>query len=321
MNIPFSRFAEYFIAVAKSGSLRKASEQLFISVSAVHRQIALAEEDLGVTLFERLPNGLKLTLAGELLYADLLKWQKEFQQTKVRFDEIQGLSRGTIEFGLISALSEGFVLNSIQHMNQNYPWINLNIQIADSEKVATKITEAELDFGIILNPKVHNHLEVVAFVEIPVGFVLPCNHPLAQEDKIYFSDLINEYHLIPAAPLIIHDYVNALYKHHKFTPAKQTECNDIRMIISLLKQNSGISLLSYLDVLPMLDRQELVFKPIQEKGLYPLTVALCVAPKRQISRVSQLMIKHLIQEMDEIKNKVQQVSSAEVQKHLDLSAE
>lgn len=88
------------MAVARTGSLRKAAEQLFISVSAVHRQIILAEEELGVALFERLPQGLKLTLAGELLYADLLKWQKEYQLTRIRFDEIQGLSRGNIEMVL-----------------------------------------------------------------------------------------------------------------------------------------------------------------------------------------------------------------------------
>lgn len=73
MSLPFSRFSEYFLMVAKTGNLRKAADQLFISVSAVHRQIALAEEQLGVPLFERMPTGLKMTLAGELLYADLLK--------------------------------------------------------------------------------------------------------------------------------------------------------------------------------------------------------------------------------------------------------
>jgi len=112
MNVPFSRFAEYFLVVAETENLHKAAEQLFISVSAVHRQIALAEEQLDIALFERLPNGLKLTLAGELLYSDLLRWKKEFQQTRIRFDEIQGLKRGSIELGLISALSDGFVIES-----------------------------------------------------------------------------------------------------------------------------------------------------------------------------------------------------------------
>jgi DNA-binding transcriptional LysR family regulator len=307
MNTPFSRFSEYFIAVARTGSLRKAADQLFISVSAVHRQIALAEEELGIILFERLPSGLKLTLAGELLYADVLKWQKEFQQTRIRFDEIQGLTRGTIEFGLISALSDGFVMQSVQYMYQNYPWINFNIRVADSEIIARKIMEAELDFGLILNPKAHQHLEVVHFLELPLGFVMGKSHPLAEVEKIYFSDTLSDNHFIPAEPLIIHDYVQAMYKHHKFIPARKTESNDIRLMNNLIKANTGIGILSYLDVFPELEREELIFKPILDKGLHPLTIALCVAPKRQISRVSQLMIKNIIEQMEDLKAKVKDI--------------
>lgn len=304
VNTTFSRFSDYFIAVAKTGSLRKAADQLYISVSAVHRQIALAEEEFGIDLFERLPSGLKLTLAGELLYADLIKWQKEFQLTRNRFDEIQGLSRGTIDCGLISALSDGFVLDSIQYMYDNYPWINFNFHIQDSETVSNMIMDAEIDFGILLNPKGHHQLEVLSFVEIPIGFVLPKDHPLTKNEKIYLSDSVNDKHLIPGAPLIIHDYVQTLYKHHKFSPQQHLDCNDIRMIMSLIQKNLGIGLLSFIDTYPYLERDELVFKPIREKGLYPLTLALCVAPKRQLSRVSQIMIKHLIEQIEAFKLKL-----------------
>ena len=302
LNTPFSRFSDYFIAVAKTGSLRKAADQLYISVSAVHRQIDLAEEELGIELFERLPSGLKLTLAGELLYADLLKWQKEFQHTCIRFDEIQGLKRGSIEFGLISALSEGFILHSVRHMYRHYPWINFKIQVADCEVIAKRILHAELDFGLILNPKSHQQLQVMHFLELPLGFVLSKHHPLAQAEKIYFSDTLNENHLIAASPLMIHDYVHAMYKHHQFNPTRKTESNDIRLINSLIKDQIGIGILSYLDVLPGLERDELVFKPIIEQGVHPLTIALCVAPKRQVSRVSQIMIKHIIEQMERLKS-------------------
>ncbi|MCU4315030.1 LysR family transcriptional regulator [Acinetobacter bereziniae] len=304
INMTFSRFSDYFIAVAKTGSLRKAADQLYISVSAIHRQIALAEEEFGIDLFERLPNGLKLTLAGELLYADLIKWQKEFQLTRNRFDEIQGLSRGTIDCGLITALSDGFVLDSIQYMYENYPWINFNFHIQDSEKVSNMIMDAEIDFGILLNPKGHHQLEVLAFVEIPIGFVLPKAHPLTKTEKIHLSDTLNDQHLIPSAPLIIQDYVQTLYKHYQIAPHHQLECNDIRMIMSLIQKNLGIGLLSYIDAYPYLERDELCFKPIREKGLYPLTLALCVAPKRQLSRVSQVMIRHLIEQIERFKLKL-----------------
>lgn len=302
--MPFSRFSDYFMTVAKLGSFRKAADELFISVSAVHRQIALAEEALGVILFERLSNGLKLTLAGELLYADLQRWQKDFQQTKIRFDEIQGLKRGSIEFGLISALGEGFVVDALAQIYQDYPWINFNICMSDSEKIAHKIMNTELDFGLILNPKMHSHLDVLSFVEIPLGFVCANEHPLASHSKIYFSDTVDDNHLIPAEPLIIHDYIHALYKHHAFVPRQKTECNDIRMITALLKKNLGIGVLSYLDAYPLLQRHELSFIPIQEKGLHPLTLALCVAPKRQISRISQIMINHLATSMEQLNTQI-----------------
>lgn len=305
MALPFSRFADYFIAVAKTGSLRKAADQLFISVSAVHRQIVLAEEELGVALFERLPNGLKLTLAGELLYADLRSWQKEFQTTQKRLNEIQGLQRGSIDFGMIAALSESFVSTVMQSIAQQYPWINFKLRVLDSERIADLVINAELDFGLILNPKHQHQLQISAFIEMPLGFVIPKQHALAHKEKIYFSDTLEFNHIIPAEPLVIHDHVTALYKKQDFHPRHTIECNDIHMMISLLRQNLGISIMSYLDAAPYIENAEFEFRAINDHGLHPITVALCVAPKRQLSRIAQIMMNQIIIEMEALKSRMQ----------------
>ena len=57
----------YFEAVAEEGSIRRASERLHISPSAVDRQILKLEDHLGTPLFERRPNGMRLTDAGQLV--------------------------------------------------------------------------------------------------------------------------------------------------------------------------------------------------------------------------------------------------------------
>lgn len=305
MALPFSRFADYFIAVAKTGSLRKAADQLFISVSAVHRQIVLAEEELGIALFERLPNGLKLTLAGELLYADLRSWQKEFQTTQKRLNEIQGLQRGSIDFGMIAALSESFVSTVMQSIAQQYPWINFKLRVLDSERIADLVINAELDFGLILNPKHQHQLQISTFIEMPLGFVIPKQHALAHKEKIYFSDTLEFNHIVAAEPLIIHDHVHALYKKHDFNPAHTIECNDIRMMVSLLKQNLGISIMSYLDAAPYIENGAFEFRTINDHGLHPITVALCTAPKRQLSRIAQIMMNQIINEMEALKSRMQ----------------
>ncbi|WP_180350476.1 LysR family transcriptional regulator [Klebsiella pneumoniae] len=68
---PFSRFAHYFIAVARCGSLRRAAEQLHISASAINRQILQAEEAFGTPLFERLPDVLDEVQRGQLAFVPL----------------------------------------------------------------------------------------------------------------------------------------------------------------------------------------------------------------------------------------------------------
>lgn len=59
-----------FIRVAEAGSFNKAAEELYITSTAVIKQMNLMENDLGVRLFDRTHRGLTLTKAGESLYRD-----------------------------------------------------------------------------------------------------------------------------------------------------------------------------------------------------------------------------------------------------------
>ncbi|HDZ1973638.1 LysR family transcriptional regulator [Klebsiella pneumoniae] len=226
---PFSRFAHYFIAVARCGSLRRAAEQLHISASAINRQILQAEEAFGTPLFERLPEGLRMTTAGELLYDNLLRWQKEFRQTRQKFDELQGQAG----------------------------------------------------------------LSVLAFAELEVGIVMRPDHPLAGAKALSLGELSLERHIVPGAPLIVHERVALLYRHHDFAPENTISCNDIRLIKSLVLRGSGVTLLSLLDVLDEVQRGQLAFVPLRSTLLRPLTLALCTAPSRQLSRPAQMAIQTL----------------------------
>lgn len=177
---PFSRFAHYFIAVARCGSLRRAAEQLHISASAINRQILQAEEAFGTPLFERLPEGLRMTTAGELLYDNLLRWQKEFRQTRQKFDELQGMKRGSVSVGMVQALAEGGFAAALAEIIASWPWLELDLQVADSHTVSQKVRQADLDVGLILDPQGQAGLSVLAFAELEVGIVMRPDHPLAE---------------------------------------------------------------------------------------------------------------------------------------------
>ena len=297
---PFSRFALYFSAVARSGSLRRAAEKLHISPSAINRQILQAEETFGTPLFERLPEGLRMTTAGELLYDNLLRWQKEFQLTRQKFDELQGLKRGTVSVGMVQALAEGSFAGALADIIADWDWLELELQVADSYTVSQKVRQADLDFGLILDPEGQAGLSVLAFAELEMGVVMRPEHPQARSTALSLGALSQERHIVPGAPLIVHDRVEMLYRHYDFYPANSIRCNDIRLIKSLVLKGSGVTVLSLLDVLDEVKGGQLVFVPLRNKLLRPLTLALCTAPSRQLSRPAQMAIQKLTTVIEEM---------------------
>ncbi len=297
---PFSRFALYFSAVARSGSLRRAAEKLHISPSAINRQILQAEETFGTPLFERLPEGLRMTTAGELLYDNLLRWQKEFQLTRQKFDELQGLKRGTVSVGMVQALAEGSFAGALADIIADWDWLELALQVADSYTVSQKVRQADLDFGLILDPEGQAGLSVLAFAELEMGVVMRPEHPQARSATLSLGALSQERHIVPGAPLIVHDRVEMLYRHYDFYPVNSIRCNDIRLIKSLVLRGSGVTVLSLLDVLDEVKGGQLVFVPLRNKLLRPLTLALCTAPSRQLSRPAQMAIQKLTTVIEEM---------------------
>ncbi len=90
----------YFLAVARSGSVRAAAERLGVNHSTVLRRIAQLEEHLGAQMFEKLPSGYRLTNAGEevLQFAEQMEASSNRLETRVsgRDQSVRGLLRVTL---------------------------------------------------------------------------------------------------------------------------------------------------------------------------------------------------------------------------------
>ncbi|ADU72022.1 LysR family transcriptional regulator [Pantoea sp. At-9b] len=297
---PFSRFAVYFAEVARSGSLRKAAEKLHVSASAINRQILQAEESFGTALFERLPDGLRMTTAGELLYDDVMRWQREFRVTRQRFDDIQGLKRGNVSAGLVQSLTKGVVADALAEIARQHQWLRLELTVDNSHAISQLIRQSEIDFGLILDPAGQSGLDVLAFAELEMGVVLPPQHALSGRSALSLSELSGERHIIPGESLVVHERVAALYRKQGLAPDNIIACNDIRLIRSLVTQGTGICVLSLLDVMSEVAEQQLCFVPLKNSVLRPLTLALCTAPSRQLSRAAQQVIQRITEVIEEM---------------------
>jgi len=288
-----SRFIRYFMAVGRLGSIRRAADELSVSASAIDRQILNAEARLGVQLFERLPTGLRLTAAGEVMMAAGGRWQKQLGDTLSQIEDLRGLKRGHVDIAVIDALSKGHMPAAIHAIQQTHPGITIGVHVLGNEQVRRAIAANDVDFGILFDPQSYQDLTVRAFVDVVLGVVSPPDHPLAGRAGVRFSDCDGESVILPAAPLAVHQQVAVLEGTSGVTLHRRVTSDNIQMIASLVQQGGSLGILTSLDVTTEVRAGTLAFTRIVDKVLRPMTLALCTATARTPSYAAAMVLREI----------------------------
>src|SRR5260221_13886335 len=97
------RHLRYFVAVGEDQHYGRAAEPLGIAQPALSRQIPDLEKELGFTLFDRLPRGVKLSAAGKLLWGDARRILQDGDQAKMRGERGATGNTGTLRIGFVVA--------------------------------------------------------------------------------------------------------------------------------------------------------------------------------------------------------------------------
>jgi DNA-binding transcriptional LysR family regulator len=276
----FSRFLRYFMTVGRLGSIRRAADELNVSASAIARQILNVEAELGTPLFERLPSGLRLTAAGEIMMAAGGRWQKNMADVRAQIEDLRGLKRGHVDMAVIDAMAKGVIPGAIHALQQRYPGITISVRVLENEAVRRAVSAGEVDFGILFEPHSYRDLTVRAFAEVVLGFVTPSGHHLARRSEARFSACMGEPLIVPAEPLQVSQQIAVLEGATGLQPERAASSDNIQMITSLVLQGVGVGVLTSLDVMTEVERGLLAFTRISDTLLRPMTLALCTASAR-----------------------------------------
>jgi DNA-binding transcriptional LysR family regulator len=120
-----------FHAVADAGSLTHAGEQLFLSQSAVSRQIRALEESLNTTLFRRHARGLILTEQGELLYEATRAMAKRLETTAARIRDSEDAVFGELRVTTTTGFGTLWLVPRLTRLFARYPNLKLDLILAE----------------------------------------------------------------------------------------------------------------------------------------------------------------------------------------------
>jgi len=117
----------FLLAVAREASVRKAADKLGTSRSTVLRRITALEGELGVRLFERMPNGYFTTPAGEEMLRAAERMEAEANAADRRLAGRDAELSGTIRVSLSGALATYVLMPDFAAFGQAHPEIRLEI--------------------------------------------------------------------------------------------------------------------------------------------------------------------------------------------------
>ena len=120
-----------FHAVADAGSLTAAGEKLYLSQSAVSRQIRALEEALNATLFHRHARGLILTEQGELLFDATKSMNKRLEAAAARIRDSDEEVFGDLKVTTTIGFGSLWLAPRLAKLYEKYPDLRIDLMLEE----------------------------------------------------------------------------------------------------------------------------------------------------------------------------------------------
>ncbi|ALL39286.1 LysR family transcriptional regulator [Serratia marcescens] len=178
-----------FVAIARHGSFSRAGEAIGLTQSAVSHSVKELEAEVGVRLLDRTTREVVLTDAGLRLANRVERLLDELQTTLLDVRSFGVQRSGTVRVATSQTISAHLMPQCIAAGEREYPEIRIMLRDQAQQQVLHSVRNAEVDFGIVVDPVQAVDLECEAVLHEP--FLLLCrdDHPFAAQQAVHWSAL------------------------------------------------------------------------------------------------------------------------------------
>ena len=295
-----ARILKYLDEVVRCGSIRQAAEKLNIASSAINRQILDLEEGLGTPIFQRLPRGLRLTAAGEILIQHVRQTLKDYERVRERMLDLEGLRAGHVVVAVMNGPAEGFLPAVGLAFRRRFPGIKLTVRSEFSDGVLRCVESGDADLGLGYNLPPQHGLHVVQVFEATLGAVVAASHDLAARRPVRLSDCAN-YPLVVADPtLTISRILRLAFRRANLPLSPAFETNSVGMMKAIVRDGRHVTFLSQPDLRRQDSEGGLVFVPVTGAAFPRQPLSLVQRPNATLGLAASLFAEDLRRELTEI---------------------
>jgi len=281
---------KYFDTVVRLGSIRKAAEQLNVASSAINRQLLRLEDMLGTRLFERLPRGVRLTPAGEILIQHVRSTLREFDLARSDIEDLKGLRKGSILIAATEGIAAEFLPRVLSEFHKAHPGISCNVTVLGGDQLIALLRSNEADIGLMFNPPPKSGVNWGASVPLKIGAVMTPDHPLAKRRSLRLEECQPYPVILPDMTFPNRSWLDAAIAGSSVQLQMVVCSNSFQLMRELAKEGMGIVFQTTIGIEDELGSGKLVYVPLRDSAMVPSVLVALVRAKQELHVAASIFL-------------------------------
>jgi LysR family transcriptional regulator, transcriptional activator of the cysJI operon len=178
-----------FYTVARRLSFTKAAEELFISQPAVTKHIHELEQQLGMALFERIGNRIKITRAGNILLKHADDIFTTYRNLEYEINQLKHEQGGLLPIGASTTIAQYFIPPVLAQFNQRYTDVNTSLISGNTEQIEQALFDKTIQLGLIEGRSKNPVLKYVEFAKDEIALIGNVNYTYGDEMPLTANSL------------------------------------------------------------------------------------------------------------------------------------
>lgn len=180
----------YIDSIARTGSIRGAADFLSITSTALNRRILALEEELGVPIFERLPRGVRLSSAGEILIHHIRSQLSDMDRVKSQIADLSGVRRGHVSIACSQALIPYFLPEQIKAYRDQHPGVTFGVHVRDRDAAEQALADHTADLALVFEPIRMSDFQTILTAPQHIHAIMGPNHALADKKQLRLKECL-----------------------------------------------------------------------------------------------------------------------------------
>lgn len=259
-----------FYWAAKTGSLTKAANALFLTQPSVSHAIKQLEERFGLSLFNRTAKGVTLTQEGAVLYSYIEQSQILITLAEEKMAALKNLDSGELRIGGSDSLFKHYLLPYLEAFHRRYPGVKLHLNHGTTPEIISFLKEGRIDLGVVRMPIVDSQLEVRESIELQDCFVAGSHYAELESSVLTLERLLQHPIILFSRNSRARMAITELFQSYGHTLKPEIEVGSVELLIELARKGLGISYVT----------REFVSKELEEGSLFEIQLDVQLPPAR-----------------------------------------